>query len=261
MLFAGSILDRAPGRTYTGVLRFAELSLRAPLPRPGTLTSWRAGLPEGFKLALRAPKAAVTAAAGPLRMDAGLEAALQWTLDAAQALDACAVVIATPADLMPGARSRELLKAYVDRLPRVAGRHYVWAPSGAWEPEEAEPVCDALGLLKAFDPLESRRPGGEVVYATLRAIGHRSTYSQAALEDALEAIEDEPASEAYISVEAERAFDIAKRLQRLAAERGMTDAHGEAGDDEADEDEGDEDEDLADEDEDDQDQESLDDES
>jgi uncharacterized protein YecE (DUF72 family) len=224
MLLTGSILDRVPGRTYTGALRFAELSLRSPLPRAATLADWRKGLPEGFKLALRAPRQSLVSATGPLRFDAALEAGLQWLLDAAKALEVSAIVLPTPADLTPGARSRELLGAYVAKIPREAGRHIVWSPSGVWEPEEAEPLCDALGLIKAFDPLETRRPGGDVVYATLRALGHRSSFSTAALEDALEAIEDEPVTEAFLSVDAERSFEIAKRLQRMAADRGLAEA-------------------------------------
>ncbi len=218
MLLAGSILDRAPGRTYTGALRFAELALRNPLPRANTLASWRGALPEGFAIALRAPRSSLVSARGPLRFDDALEASLQWVIDAAQALNVRAVVLPTPADLTPGARSRELLAAYVARLPRVESRHYVWAPSGVWEPEDSDPVCEQLGLVRAFDPLETQRPKGDVVYATLRAMGHRSSFSQAALEDAFEVIGQASTSEAFVSVDAERGFDVAKRIQRLMSE-------------------------------------------
>src|SRR5437870_1900661 len=116
MLLTGSILDRAPGRKYTKALRFAELSLRAPLPRPATLGAWRAELPDGFQLALRAPRGSLVSPMGPLRVDAALEASLAWVTGAADALAVRAVILPTPADLAPGPRSRELLTSFVARL-------------------------------------------------------------------------------------------------------------------------------------------------
>jgi uncharacterized protein YecE (DUF72 family) len=222
MLFAGSPLDRAPGRKYVAALRFAELSLRAPLPRVATLAGWRAGLPKDFAMALRAPRAALTSKIGPLRSDAATDAALATTLEFAKALEVRALVLPTPSDLAPGARSRELLKAFVAKLPRVEGRHYVWAPSGVWEPEEIDAVCEEVGLVRAFDPLQTpTRPAGEFVYAELRALGHRSGFSLAALDDALSVITSEETTEAFVNVDSPRGFDVAKRLTQLAIERGI----------------------------------------
>jgi uncharacterized protein YecE (DUF72 family) len=259
MLFAGSILDRTPGRTYTATLRFAELSLRAPLPRPQTLSAWRAQLPDGFALSLRAPKDAIVSPRGPLRIDAALETSLAWTLDAAKALDVRAVVFATPADFAPGARARELLTAYVARLPKVEGRHYVWAPRGVWEPEDTEPLCAELGIVRAFDPLETPRPTGPFVYAEMRALGHRKSFSPAVLQDALEVISSEDFEEAFVTIDSERSFIIAKRLIAIAAEQGLADGVARSSDPGEEHDGEEEDEDLDDEDEDDEDEDELDD--
>ncbi|MET0387112.1 MAG: DUF72 domain-containing protein [Polyangiales bacterium] len=218
MLYVGALLDRAPGRKYLGALRFAELSLRAPLPRPGTLNAMRAALPADFALALRAPRNAVVSARGALRVDAELEAALAWSLAAADALQARAVLLHTPSELTPGARSRDLLREYVARLPRVAGRHYVWAAQGAWEPEEQHALCEELGLVRAFDPLETKSSPAKVTYATLRALGHRAGFSYAALSDALARTLEHAPEEAFVSVDADKSFDIARRLQTLAVE-------------------------------------------
>src|SRR5688500_13845553 len=114
MLLAGASLDHLPGPKYLAALRFAEVSLRAPLPRASTLRQKRGQLPEDVVLALRAPKSALVGARGPLRFDAELEAGLAWVLAARDALNAKLVVLPTPADLTPGPRSRELLAAYVD---------------------------------------------------------------------------------------------------------------------------------------------------
>jgi len=250
MLHVGALLDRTPGRKYTAALRFAELSLRAPLPRPGTLASARAALGEDFVLALRAPRNAVSSSRGALRNDPELEAGLKWLIAAADALQARAVIIHTPSDLTPGARSRDLLREYFARLPRVAGRHYVWAAQGAWEPEEAHAVCKELGITRAFDPLETLSSPGPVAYATLRALGHRSGFSYAALADALSRTLAHHPEEAFISVDSERGFDVARRLATLSAEAhaaaGLSDAadrlDADAGDDDSErDDDGDED--------------------
>jgi uncharacterized protein YecE (DUF72 family) len=216
MLHVGALLERAPGRKYTAALRFAEFAPHGPLPRPGTLASMRAGLPADFAFSLRAPRSSVSSSRGTLRMDEQLEAGRAWLLSAADALAARAIVFNTPADLTPGARSRDLLREYVASLPRVEGRHYVWWPQGVWEAPDAQALCAELGLVYGFDPLETRPGASEVVYATLRALGHRSGFSLAALSDAVSIATSHAPKEAFLSVDAERAFDIARRLRGLS---------------------------------------------
>jgi hypothetical protein len=214
MLLAGALLDSLPGPKYLAALRFAEVSLRAPLPRASTLRQKRGQAPDNLVLALRAPKSAMIGANGPLRFDAELEAGLTWLLAAREALSAKLVVLATPADLTPGARSRELLAAYVAKLPRDPERPFVWAPQGAWEREQAERVASDLGLVLAFDPLEDDCPDGPIAYARLVAIGARRSFSPALLEDALASI---PAHlESYAVIESERSFPQASILQKIA---------------------------------------------
>ena len=218
MLHVGALLDRAPGRKYVSALRFAEFAPRLPLPRPGTLASMRAGLPADYVLALRAPRSAVVSPRGALRESPELDSGLAWMSAAADAMQARAVVIHTPSELTPGARSRDLLRAYAARLPRVAGRTYVWSAQGAWEPEEMHTLCKEIGFCRAFDPLETKSSPGEIAYATLRALGHRAGFSLSALADALTRTLAHGPKEAFVSVDAERAFDIARRLQTLAGE-------------------------------------------
>jgi hypothetical protein len=214
MLLAGASLDHLPGPKYLASLRFAEISLRAPLPRASTLRQKRGQLPADVVLALRAPKSAIVGARGPLRFDAELEAGLAWLLAARDALSAKLVVLPTPADLTPGARSRDLLAAYLDKLPREPERPYVWAPSGPWEREQAERVAMDLGLVLAFDPLEDDCPAGPVAYARLVALGARRSFSPALLEDALGAMPQGLPS--YVVIESERSFPQASMLQKLA---------------------------------------------
>ena len=133
MIFVGTVTERIPGAKYAAQLSlgtpavrggapFAELALRAPLPRPPTLRRQRHEQPQGVALALRAPRSALCSQRGPLRFDDALEAGFAWLLGAADALDARAVVLPTPPDLTPGARDTELLGAFAARLPRSAQR-------------------------------------------------------------------------------------------------------------------------------------------
>ena len=229
MLHIGAILERPPGPKYTATLRFAELAPRAPLPRPSTLAKVRAAAPPDFVFALRAPRSSMVSSRGALRFDDQLEGALQWLVNATEALQAKAVVFNTPAELTPGARSRELFAEYVRRLPVVENRHYVWLPQGLWEPSDAQTLCGELGLCYGFDPLEARAVrASNAVYATLRALGHRASFSPAALSDALATTLQHQPQTVFMCVDAERGFDVARRLQALA-----TDADPLADDDDA----------------------------
>jgi uncharacterized protein YecE (DUF72 family) len=241
-LHVGALLDRAPGPKYVGALGFAELGLRPPLPRPATLAQMRKQLPQGFAIAVRAPRASVISSLGPLRATPELDASLTWLLAAADAAEADAVVIPTPAELTPGARSRDLLREYVARLPRPAGRVYVWSPTGVWEQPDMNALANELGLICAFDPLEARRPPGPIAYGTLRALGHRTAFTPAALGDALGRLLTAETELAFLSVDADRGFDIARRARQVATALAAMSAGVEADvpdelDDEEDEDE------------------------
>jgi uncharacterized protein YecE (DUF72 family) len=247
-LHVGALLDRAPGPKYVGTLAFAELTLRQPRPKPKVLAQMRKQAPEGFVFALRAPRDCVMSGQGALRVTPEVEAGLVWLLAAADACGARAVVIPTPGDFTPGARSRELLREYVARLPRPEGRHYVWSPSGVWEPHETEALAAELGIVAGFDPLESRRPAGPVAYGTLRAMGHRTSFSPAAMADALATLITPETREVFLSVDADRAFDVARKLRQIATSLLTDAAEYSAGDSELDEDEDDDEDDELDDD-------------
>jgi hypothetical protein len=241
MLLAGSVLDRLPGAKYLAKLRFVEFAPRDPLPRVPTLRRMRGELRAPCTISLRAPKSALVSARGPLRFDAELERGFEWLLQARDALAAKLVVLPTPPDLTPGKRDRDLFAALCARLPREAGRHWVWDPSGPWEPEAAAAFARELGLVLAFDPLIAPRPIGDVTYARLRALGARKSFSEAALEDVVAQVGGEGDAETFVAFDAERSFEPAVRLQKIAG--GLEGGASSAGDDGGeDEDESDEDE-------------------
>ena len=215
MILIGAALDHWPGPKYAAQLPFAQLTLRAPLPRASTLKRQRHEAPEGLMVSLRAPRSCLSSKQGPLRFDPALEESFAWLLAAADAIDARAVLLPTPADLTPGMRDIELLRAFAARLPRSETRHWVWQPAGPWEPERAEALATELGLVLAFDPLMEQRPIGSVAYACLNALGARHSFSQAALEQALERVVSPDVTEAFIAIDAPRAVAHAVALQQV----------------------------------------------
>lgn len=214
-VFSAAVLDSLPGPKYTAALRYAELSLRSPLPRAPTLKRARYAFPEGFRVGLRFPTSAIVSKRGALRFDDAMEESLAWSLGAVDALAASIAVISTPIDVTPGARDRELLAEFVRRLPAVEGRTYVWVPSGLWEQPDAERVAADLGLVLACDPLEMSIPPGPTAYCRLIALGGRTRFSEAMLSRVAEQLEAAGTSTAYVAIESERSFEQACSLDRL----------------------------------------------
>lgn len=217
-LHTGAAVDRVPGRKYLDALHFFEYAPKPPRPRGATLTRMRHELPSGTIVSLRAPLPALVSELGPLRPSATQQELWHWTLHAADCLDACALVLPTPAELMPGPRSRELLSKWTESLPRDRPRHYVWAPRGAWEPEEASALATQLGLVCAFDPTQQSRPKGPIAYARLTAMGVQTGFSEATLEDVLAAMDTPLCEEAFVVIDAPRSVQLATRLQQLGSD-------------------------------------------
>src|SRR5690606_34215831 len=133
-----------------------------------------------------------------------------------------------------GSRDRGLLAAYFDRLRRE-GRSLVWAPSGLWEPDMAAELAEELGVLYAFDPLETEPPSQALAYARVEALGTRTRLGEETLERIAESLEG--VEEAFVAIRSPKSFQKALRLLRLL---------GQEVDGVADEDDDDEDDELED---------------
>jgi uncharacterized protein YecE (DUF72 family) len=215
-LLAGALLERPPGPKYTSELRFAELAPQSPLPKPGTLAKWRQKLPEGFELALRAPDPCWQAPDGPLRPSRELDAGLGWLSEAADALRASMIVVATGRTITTGARDRERLREYFGRIPRTEGRLVVWRPTGLWEPETVQTMASVLSVAGGFDAVDDPAPNADVLYTSLLAEGVRRSFSHALLLDVLDKLRSSGASRAFVTIESGQAFREARLLQTLS---------------------------------------------
>jgi hypothetical protein len=215
-LLAGALLERPPGPKYTSALRFAELAPQSPLPKPGTLAKWRQNLPDGFELALRAPDSCWQSSAGPLRPSPELDSGLTWLSEAADALQASMVVVATSSALTTGARDRERIREYFGGLTRVEGRLIVWRPTGLWEPETVQTMARSLSIVGAFDAVDDPAPDADVLYASLLAEGLRRSFSHALLLDVVDKLKSSGASRAFVAIESGQSFREAQLLQTLS---------------------------------------------
>ena len=218
-LFAGASLERPPGPKYTAELRFAEIAPASPLPKPATMAKWRKQLPTDFELALRVPGPCWNPPEGPLRGGPALESGLAWLSDAVDAVVASILVVYTDAAVTTGARDRQRLRDYFDRLPRSPNRTIVWRARGLWEPELAQRMAKTLAVTSGFDALEDPIPHGELVYGSLLAEGIRRTFSHAQLLDVLDKLEGSGAARAFITVDSPQSFREARLLQTLAEGR------------------------------------------
>ncbi|MDH3200749.1 MAG: hypothetical protein OEM15_07640 [Myxococcales bacterium] len=215
-LLAGALLERPPGPKYVSALRYAELAPMAPLPKPTTLARWRRELPSDFQLGLRAPESCWRSSDGPLRLSDELERGLGWLAEAAHALEASVLVIATGPAVTTGARDRQRLREYFARVPRAEDRVVVWRPSGLWEPELRQGMADSLSAIGGFDAIDDPAPREDVLYASLRAEGLRRSFSHALLLEVLEKLEHSGASRAFVSIESRQSFREAQLLQSLS---------------------------------------------
>lgn len=217
LIYAGTVVPEPPGPKYLKALPFAEIAPAEPLPRVATIERWSARIPEGFVTSFVVPAPARRSEKGAFRFDDAMRAALDWTREAVERLRARFVVVPTGPELTTGQRDRDLLAAWIESLALPEGREIVWHATGLWDHEIAAPFARKLGVLLAFDPLESDPPEGErVVYARLRAMGTRSRFDETALLDILDAVVSSDADEAFIAIDSPRSFKEATRFTQLA---------------------------------------------
>jgi hypothetical protein len=214
-LYVGASLERPPGPKYASELPFAELLPQQPLPKPGTMLKWRASLPDGFQLALRIPDPVWKNAAGPLRDAEALQSGLDWLSSAAESLEASLLVLDTGASITTGARDRDRLRRFVDRLPRREGTEIVWRAGGLWEFDAVQSLARSLGIIGAFDPIEDPAPAGELIYGALVAEGLRRSFSHALLLEVIEGLFDCEARRAYLTIDSAQSFREARLLRSI----------------------------------------------
>ena len=179
------------------------------------MASWRQALPDDFELGLRVPTPCWRPRAGALRAGEELDEGLHWLARAVDTLAPSVLVLATTAEVTTGARDRQRLRSFIERMPRRAGTTLVWCAHGLWEPASVQGLARKLGIVAGFDPLDDPAPQGEVVYGALTGEGHRRSLSPGRLVEVLEGLQASEAERAYVTIDSPQAFREAQLLQSL----------------------------------------------
>jgi uncharacterized protein YecE (DUF72 family) len=167
-------------------------------PRLATLLRWRAAAPQGFEFTMKAWQLITHEPSSPtyrrlrvpipesrhgrygsFRCTDEVLAAWRATLEAAQALQATAIVFQCPASFTPSAAHVRNLRAFFRAITKDgAGFRLCWEPRGDWDRRKVLELCEELGVSLAVDPFHSEPlpPGWR--YFRLHGIGgYRYSYT------------------------------------------------------------------------------------
>jgi uncharacterized protein YecE (DUF72 family) len=217
-IIAGATLERNPGKKYTEKLSFAELKLSGPTPRPNTMAKWRSSLPDEFRIAWVLPKNVMDGGEGFLRINDTLKERLEQVRTCCDALQPFVLVITTSPEITPGQRDRDRLASYFEYLHQISNAKLVWSPRGMWENESAVSFGKKHQVSASFDPLEDALPSTELVYARLRAMGVRQSFTEDRLYFIMTKLLESRTEETFVAIESAKSFREASQLEKLIRE-------------------------------------------
>lgn len=198
-LFVGLNSHRGSIKRYAFDL--LELPVSASLPKRRTLREMRESKPE-LKFSLRLhPDVAMK---GEAHED------MTRAVDAAEVLQAVAIVIPTGPRFTPTERNRVQLKKMVEALS-AEGRQVAWEPRGVWSPNEAVKWAEDVGALLVRDLTREAPPPSAVIYTRLLPFGMGARVSQSAVEMLANRLES--AETAYVVVQGEGAKGTRAQLR------------------------------------------------
>lgn len=199
--------------TYAKRFGLLEIPLGvSATPSLATLRRYRKEVPPTFEFSLILPPALSTPRPGR-----DLDAALESSKEAINALGARCVVLRTPLDVTPSTLWRSRLSALIEKLPRDV-TNVAWEPSGLWEHEDVVEQAEAWKIVPVIDGVQQDVPRGSIAYLRLRALGETRSFGPSVLERVVASIGDR--RDAYVVFESNKALDEAKTLRRIAAARG-----------------------------------------
>ena len=149
---------------------------------------------------------------------------LGWSrsLEAAEALDARALVFESPPGFTPTAGHRRTLARFFESMERPAGRLLVWCPSGLWDPDDVVTICSDLNLVPGWDPFVGADAAGAIppdlgaVYLRPMGLGGSQQYSETQLLWMIDRLEAVPPGEALCLFGSPLLFSEAERMLGLS---------------------------------------------
>lgn len=126
-------------------------------PSIATLNRWRVDSPRGFAWLVHLDPRVNELILGAFdrgsnALPAGIDAAIEATLERTRALAAKALVLETPPELPPSDVSRELIRRLGARLAEASKLPVLWEASGLWTFEDGSAVAAEAGVTYVVDP-------------------------------------------------------------------------------------------------------------
>jgi uncharacterized protein YecE (DUF72 family) len=134
-------------------------------PKTATLRGWRRATHPAFAFSVVMPRAVLGS-----EKTGEAEKAFDGALSVATTVEARCIVVETPSDFRPTARSREKLLGLFERLPKP-GVILCWEPRGLWDAAEVVAFARELGAVAVFDGTREPLPSGNIAYTRIRSLG------------------------------------------------------------------------------------------
>ncbi len=207
-------LPHLQGKLSNYAERYDLVELRpgdTPLPSPPKLRRWREQVPPSFVFSVVLPKAVAE-----FSKDPEIERGIDDCLEAAVALQARCIVLATPPSIRPTAANRQRVVSLGARLPQT-GHVLAWEPWGMWEREDVLETAYEAGFLPVFDGVRETLPAGPIAYTRIRALGSSAQLGTGSIERLADQLQGR--REAFVVVEAPAAkrvrVELGPALERL----------------------------------------------
>ena len=160
------------------------------VPGPALVRRWLREASQGFVFTALAPRELTIDAFKP---SGAAEAAWEAFLPVCRDLDAQAIVITTPPEIVPSKLVRAQARGLFERLAAKTGLPpLVWEPPPLWDLKDAEATMKDLGVLVARDPTKHApfAKGPMAYYRLPGQAGHKSRYEDPPLEQAAKTLRE-----------------------------------------------------------------------
>jgi len=180
MLTVGCAGFSVPATRYFKEFSFVEIQeTHHAAPGMSTLRRWKREAPKGFVFAMLAPR---EIGQENFREGKVIEQALETLREAGNELNSTTVVFTCPVEFACNRANKAAVQALVSNARGAFGR-VIWEAPAAWDPEEAQALADAAGVIAARDPLLHGISTAATAYYRLGGpAGRKSRYEDHAIE-------------------------------------------------------------------------------